>query len=193
MNFLAHLWLSGDDEDLMIGNFIADEVRRLHFDQYRPGVVRGMELHQQIDDFTDQHPEVEHSKIRLRPHQGKYSPVVVDILYDHFLARFFSDYSVEPLEEFAQRCYRLLENRQSELPAAIQAMLPVMVRHNWLVSYASLEGFQRVLKGMSKRANFANRMDRAPEDIAPDYEQYLAEFRSFFPELQQHVNRALGR
>ncbi|MDZ7847796.1 MAG: hypothetical protein U5L96_14100 [Owenweeksia sp.] len=91
MNFLAHLALSNNDDDIMLGNFIADSLRSKQWSQFKPEVIEGVKLHHKIDFFTDHHPVVERSKARLRDHQSKYSPVVVDILYDHFLAHNFEN------------------------------------------------------------------------------------------------------
>lgn len=188
MNFLAHLLLSNDDDDLMIGNFIADSVRSVEWDGFDPRVVEGIKLHHKIDFFTDNHPVVEETKIRLRPRHGKYSPVVSDILYDHFLARNFMDYHNMPLKTFTENCYALFHRRWDELPAPVQRMLPYMEAGNWLLNYGNREGLQRVFNGMSRRASFDNAMDRATEDVFEEYDLYEKEFRTFFPLLRDYVN-----
>ena len=67
MNFLAHIYLSDDDEQVMIGNFIADFVKGKKKDDYPPAIKKGIELHRSIDDFTDHHPLVLRSKQRISP------------------------------------------------------------------------------------------------------------------------------
>lgn len=192
MNFLAHLALSDNDDDLMIGNFIADSVRSAQFDQFKPQVVHGIKLHHKIDFFTDNHPVVERSKERLRPRHQKYSGVIVDILYDHFLSLHFGDYCNTPLEEFADYVYTLLYRRWDELPLNVQHMLPYMESGNWLVNYGNRDGLTRVFKGMSRRANFTNRMDEAVEDLFRYYEDYQKEFREFFPLLHEYVHQEIN-
>lgn len=187
MNFLAHLVLSNDDDDLMIGNFIADSVRSVEWDQFLPEVVEGIKLHHKIDFFTDNHQVVERSKERLRPTQAKYSPVVVDILYDHFLARNFEDYYNSSLPAFAQRAYDLFHRRWDELPLPVQRMLPYMESGNWLVNYGNRPGLERVFSGMSRRASFQNEMKEAVADMFRHYDDFKAEFEEFFPLLQDYV------
>lgn len=187
MNFLAHLSLSDNDEELMIGNFIADAVRSSQWPQYSKGIVTGIQLHHKIDFFTDNHPIVEDSKKLLRPRHGKYTPVVVDILYDHFLAGSYSEYYDIDLEDFATQAYAMLRRRWEDLPDAIKHMLPYMERGNWLVNYGNEEGLARVFGGMSRRANFKNQMQDATEDLKLHYEDFEEHFRNFYPRLMTFV------
>lgn len=193
MNFLAHLLLSNNDDDIMVGNFIADSTRSAEYGQFKPEVVEGIKLHHKIDFFTDNHPIVEESKERLRPTQSKYSPVVVDILYDHFLAKNFDDYSPVALEKFAERAYDLFHRRWDELPLPIQRMLPYMESGNWLVNYGSRQGLERTFFGMSRRASFDNEMDEAVAQMFKHYEKFEDEFRRYFPLLRDYVDEEISR
>jgi len=192
MNFLAHLKLSDDNDDLMIGNFIADSVRKVEYQNFKPGVIAGIELHHKIDFFTDHHPVVDQSKQRLRPRHHKYSGVVVDILYDHFLARKFSNYHSTPLPRFAENAYSLFHRRWEELPAGIQHMLPYMEAGNWLVNYGERKGLERVFSGMSRRANFENEMGRAVEDLFNHYHLFEQEFDEYFPLLLDYTTKEIA-
>lgn len=192
MNFLAHLTLSQEDDDLLIGNFIADSVRRVQLPNFKDEVVRGIALHHKIDEFTDQHPVVERSKERLRPRHGKYSGVIVDIFYDHYLARFYPVYGERDLSAFARYCYEVFTRRYEELSLGAQRMLPYMKEQNWLVNYAYRQGMERVFKGMSRRARFANNMDAAVEDLWKYYEDFQRDFALFYPELEQFVNEKVA-
>ncbi len=98
MNFLAHIYLSGNDTDLIIGNFIADGIKGKKYKKFSPGIQKGILLHREIDTFTDAHPIVRQSTKRLHKNYGHYSGIIVDILYDHFLAKNWSRYSDVPLE-----------------------------------------------------------------------------------------------
>ncbi len=193
MNFLAHLKLSFGDADLMVGNFIADSVRRVQFRHFKPMVVEGIRLHHKIDFFTDQHPVVEESKERLRARHGKYAGVIVDILYDHFLALKFEEYHPQPLADFVSDAYSLLYSRWDELPPTIQRMLPFMEADNWLVNYARREGLERVFQGMSRRASFDNRMKEATDDLFSDYLAFESEFDRFFPLLEDYARSEILR
>ncbi|RNI28426.1 DUF479 domain-containing protein [Rufibacter immobilis] len=187
MNYLAHLFLSDNDPALQLGNFIADGVRANQLQQYPARVQQGIRLHHLIDRFTDTHAVVHESKERLRPKYRKYASVITDIYYDHFLAADFSRYCSQPLETFATEAYAHVQANYALLPARVQRFLPYMVQHNWLVSYAQVEGITQALRGLSRRATFASGMETAGEELLENYESYKEEFSRFFPELQQYV------
>ena len=193
MNFLAHLFLSGTPgaatyADVLVGNFIADSVPGRQLDNYQPGVQAGIRLHRAIDAFTDQHPVVRGSTLRLRAAgYGKYAGVISDMFLDHFLARHFGEFTPEILPDFAQRVYFLLQARQGEMPPRVQQMLLYMTQHNWLLGYAETEGIRRALGGLSRRASPGSGMETAATELIANYTDYEADFRAFFPQLRQHV------
>ncbi len=185
MNFLAHLYLSGDDEDLMIGNFIADSIRKVQWEQYRPSIIRGVELHHFIDDFTDSHKIVKQSKSRLYEGFGKYSPVIVDIFYDHFLALNWNHYHSVPLKKYAHDFYRLIQKELHILPKRIKFIMPYMTEGDWLYNYQFIKGIERVLGGMSRRSPYENNMHKATDALVSHYDLFGKEFELFFPELEK--------
>jgi acyl carrier protein phosphodiesterase len=188
MNFLAHLYLSGENPKIMAGNFMGDFVKgRASLQKLDPELVRGVELHRAIDHFTDHHPVVSQSKDRLRPTYRHYAGVIVDVLYDHYLARHWQKYHHTPLEDFAAHVYTTMQAQQHLLPPGLQQMLPYMIRGNWLVGYSHIEGIQRTLTGMSRRTSHESRMDEAVNDLRKYYKEFEHEFESFFPDLQQHA------
>lgn len=191
MNFLAHLYLSGNDENIMIGNFIADHVKGNHFSNYNDQIIKGIKLHRLIDAFTDSHPVVNESKKRLRPYFHKYSSVIADVFYDHFLAKNWNKYHSESLEKYAENVYSLLKRKEEILPAKTQNMLTYMIQHNWLKSYSTLEGINNALTGMSRRAKFDSKMDEATAFLRKDYARYEKEFELFFPELKKYCAQKL--
>ncbi|RNI30542.1 acyl carrier protein phosphodiesterase [Rufibacter latericius] len=191
MNYLAHLFLSGNDEDLRLGNFIADSVRGAQILLYPSRVQQGIKLHRQIDAFTDSHPVVAQTKDRLRPKFRKYAGVVADVFYDHFLASGFLQYSSVPLNSFAAEAYHQILNRDDLLPERVQHFLPYMVNQNWLVSYAQITGITRALTGLSRRTTFESNMESAGEELEVNYPLYQQEFDRFFPELQEYVRQEI--
>src|SRR5688572_3169104 len=184
MNFLAHVYLSGDDPHIMVGNFIGDFVkgRNLH-EQFEPRIVKGIELHRAIDEFTDKHPVVKQSKIRLREKYRHYAPVIVDVFYDHFLAHNWNQYHTQDLSEYAQRAYLTLRQFDEILPDDVKRMLPYMINGNWLLNYAQIEGIQRALSGMARRTRFDSKMDESVNELRKYYSEFNSEFQLFFPEL----------
>jgi len=189
MNFLAHLYLSGTtDDDLLLGNFIADSVPGRQLEAYPPGVQRGIRLHRLIDTYTDQHPVVRRATARLRQAgYGKYAGVISDVFFDHFLARNFAKFSSETLLAFTQRVFALLTAREAKLPARVQQFLPYLVRDNWLLRYADFEGVGQSLSGLSRRASPGSGMETAVVELQRNYAAYEADFREFFPQLQAYV------
>ncbi|MBL4754323.1 MAG: DUF479 domain-containing protein [Flavobacteriales bacterium] len=187
MNFLAHLYLSGNDDELKIGNFIGDAVKGRDLSEYSPRVQDGIRLHRGIDRYTDTHPIVLKSKLRLRPKYHKYAPVIVDMFYDHFLASLWADYSKVPLEAFIHSCHDLLNSQKDMMPNHAQYILPYMIEGQWLLGYRELSGLDCSLTGMSERSSFKSNMEHATADLEKDYESYRQEFQSFFPDLEKFV------
>ena len=187
MNFLAHLFLSGKDQDTIIGNFIGDSVNGSDFNNYPVSIKNGILLHRKIDYFTDNHPAVYKSKIRLRPKYRKYAPVIVDVFYDYFLAENWEKYHDEPLNTYTQRIYSILTNQKQIFPKKSVKMLPYMIAGNWLYNYKEIKGIEWALKGMSRRTIFNSNMETAHIELKRDKKQYQKEFNEFFPELINYV------
>lgn len=183
MNFLAHIYLSGNDEDIIIGNFIADGIKGKRYLKFPPGIAKGILLHREIDTFTDSNPTVHLSTAKLHKNYGHYSGVIVDILYDHFLAKNWHKYHPQPLDEFVQDFYALLRKNFDRLTPRIQKMMPFLISQNWLLSYATVEGIGKILAQMNVRTKGAGQMDQAVNELQEHYGEFEAEFTSFFDEL----------
>lgn len=183
MNFLAHIYLSFDDPEIQVGNFIADSVRESQLDQFHPKVQKGVRLHWEIDRYTDSHPVVKESKKLLYDRYSKYAAVLVDIFYDHYLARDWGNYHEKELGEYTQSFYRHITSVKSELPDRIQHMIPYMVQDDWLYNYQHLDGMRRVLGGMSRRASFESGMEKGVEDLQRHDAAFEQHFQTFFPDL----------
>jgi acyl carrier protein phosphodiesterase len=192
MNFLAHLYLSGNDPEVMVGNFIGDFVKgRNLLQQFSTPIVKGIELHRSIDEFTDKHAVVKQSKDRLRATYRHYAGVIVDVFYDHYLAKYWNMYHDQLLPDYAAYAYTTIGDHDYMLPAGVKQMLPYMIRGNWLVHYARIEGINRALTGMARRTPYESRMDEAAIDLQKYYDEFKAEFELFFPELKLHAENFL--
>lgn len=183
MNFLAHIYLSGENENIIIGNFIADGIKGNRYLKYPPEIAKGILLHRGIDSFTDSHPTVHKSTAKLHENYGHYSGVIVDILYDHFLAKNWPKYHSQPLEEYVQDFYSLLRDNFTKLTPRIQKMMPFLITQNWLLSYATVEGIGKILAQMNVRTKRVVQMDQAVNELIEHYDEFEAEFTSFFDEL----------
>jgi len=185
MNYLAHLFLSGQNEDWLIGNFIADSIRNKDLPAYSPAIQQGVFLHRQIDSFTDNHPVVLQSTRRLYPHHAKYSPVVIDIFFDHLLAVNWQLYSEEPLRDFSARMYQILQERKQDLPFKLKKRVPAMIEADWLMQYGTERGLQYTFERMADRTRFPSNFENALTYLKRDFSLFMEEFNRFFPDVQQ--------
>ena len=184
MNFLAHIYLSAEDPELKIGNFIADSVKGRKYEQFPPRISQGIQLHRKIDHFTDTHTIVQQSILRIKPKYKRYSAVIVDLYYDHFLAANWTQYSETSLKTYAAQFYDLLQSYYNILPDRIQNFMPYMIRHNWLLQYATLPGIATILHQMNQRTKNRSKMNFAVVELEQYYIEFQKEFESFFEELR---------
>lgn len=192
MNYLAHLFLSCHDDDLVIGNFIADTIRNKEVAKLPLAIRQGVMLHRKIDSFTDSHPIVRQGTARLHPHHHKYSPVVIDVFFDNLLAHNWGKYSVESLPDFAKRMYQLLTERQLDLPLKMQKYVPNMIANDWLQKYGTMDGLQYTFERLDKRTKFPSNFKNAVSHLQADFDDFNDEFNLFFPDVQEMVLEFCG-
>ena len=183
MNFLAHIYLSGDNDLIKIGNFMADGIRGKQFENYPSEIQKGIILHRAIDTFTDAHPIFKKSTKRLHENYHHYAGVIVDVFYDHFLAKNWKNYSDENLEEFVERFYQSLHDNNAVLSERTKTMLPYMVKYNWLVCYQTVEGINQILTQMDQRTKNESKMRFATNELSEFYSEFEDEFTNFFEEI----------
>lgn len=183
MNYLAHIYLSGDNDLITIGNFIADGIKGNQYKTYPLDIQIGILLHRNIDTYTDAHETVRKSTKRLHEKYGHYSGIIVDMLYDHFLAKNWHHYCKIPLEDYTNSFYDSLNDHYDLLPLRIKKMMPYMLADNWLVSYASIDGISRALEGMNRRTKNQSGMNEAIIELETFYTAFQNEFTLFFDEL----------
>lgn len=189
MNFLAHAYLAHPSVPLTIGNFIADFVKGRQIDQYRPEITEGIVMHRKIDTFTDNHRIFKLSRSRIRHRYNHYSGVIIDLFYDHFLARNWMDYSDTPLDRFTLGLYDIMLDHEHIMPEKARYMLPFMVKSNWLLNYATVDGIDRSLKGLSRRTRFRSGMENACQELLKHYDDLQNDFRSFFPDIIDFIGQ----
>jgi acyl carrier protein phosphodiesterase len=191
VNHLLHFLLAGDDEDLRLGSLLGDVVKGRVARYDHPGANErlraGIQLHRTIDSFSDQHAAVRRSKQRLAPRYGRLSGVIVDIFYDHVLARTWPMHHPQPLPAFTQDIYRTLRTNLSRLPAQVHPLVHAMSRSDWLLAYAEIDGIDRALRGLAHRSPVARGLAPAAAELDRHYEAYAADFEVFLPDLQAHV------
>jgi len=183
MNFLAHMFLSCSNEDLLIGNFVADFIRNRDLLLYSDEIVQGVHLHRKIDHFTDTHPRVLQSTRVLRKQHGKYAPVVIDVCYDYILSQNWDKYSGESLRTFSDRVYEVLTKQHDVLPDHLQDLAPRMIADDFLLKYGTEAGLRKTFERIGKRAKFESNWSTAFDDMLTHYEELEEGFNEFFPDM----------
>ncbi len=192
MNFLAHLYLSGGVSDVMLGNFIADYVKGKRYENYRPMVQQGILLHRKIDAFTDSHDIVKQSAQKFKPAYGRYASVVIDVIYDHYLAKLWNDYSELPLKNFVNDAHAYLLRHYFSLPAGVKGFLPFLIKSRRLEKYQYFDDLEQSLRIMSNHSSLPAKSLEAIEILEQNYKDIQMEFQCFFDDIRQMVKVELG-
>lgn len=197
MNFLAHIFLSGEHEDLLLGNYMADFITNKQLRELPEDIQNGVFLHRKIDTFTDRHPEVKRCNHTIVAKHGKYTPVVMDIFFDYVLAQQWSKYTSQSYETFCQEKQRFLMNNLEKMPLKVQQRTSSMVNANFLSKYGEEAGIRDTYHRVSKRARYYNDWDAAFDDVMEHYDLIEVAFASFFMDMlhtvEEWVDRRLGR
>jgi acyl carrier protein phosphodiesterase len=168
----------------MIGNFIADHIKGNQFTHLSSEIQLGIKLHREIDTFTDAHKITRISKRRLHKRYGLFAGIIIDIFYDHYLAKNWSNYSAMPLDIYVNSVYQLLDHQKEILPEKTLQLMPYMIQYNWLYNYQYKEGIKSVLNGMNRRTNNKGQIDLAIEDLYQLDEDFEKDFQLFFEDLR---------
>jgi acyl carrier protein phosphodiesterase len=193
MNLLAHALLAAPDADLMLGGLIGDFVRG-RVDPALPSRVRaGIALHRAIDGYTDRHAAVTAARTLFDPPLRRYAGVLLDIWFDHLLARGWPAYSLEPLDVFSERVRGLLDERKDLVPERMKGFVAYLHAHDLPAAYRDVPMIGDVLHGVSRRFKRANPVASAlPALIALDTPLQEC-FDAFFPQLMTFAERERAR
>jgi acyl carrier protein phosphodiesterase len=156
MNHLAHAWLAGDDEGMLVGSLLGDFWRGAPDPAWDLGVAEGVRLHRRIDAFTDQHPAVVAARTLFEPPFRRYAGILMDVWFDHLLARDFEARCGVPLREFADRTYATLARAPASLPPAFRLFAARAAQFDVLVGYVERERLDAVFARLSERLSRAN-------------------------------------
>ena len=190
MNHLAHLLLTEHTPDGFVGALLGDRIKG-HLDRHAlaPAVRRGVALHRSIDSFTDAHPVHLRSRRRFAPPRRRLAGIIVDVAYDHFLARSWTRHGEGTLDAFAGQVYAALRDRADTLPAGLRAMTARMIERDWLRGYGARDAIARSLAGIARRAPSARALGDSGPAIDACYEALAEDFEAFFPALAEHASR----
>lgn len=183
MNYLAHAFLAGPADEFLIGSIMGDFVKGSVDDLFTDRITGGILFHRRVDAFADSHALSRASRGLFSPQRRRYAGVILDICYDHFLSKHWSVYTDGDLAEFITRVYAALQRYHDILPARLQAVLPQMVRQNWLGCYGTLDGVDITLRRIARRIRRENSLAESIGDIRKNYRQLERNFRIFFPDL----------
>lgn len=188
MNHLAHIYLAGENTNLVIGNYIADYLRGNKFDHLPEEIIQGVYMHRRIDTFTDEHPKFRAATKLIRPTIGKYAGVAVDIYFDYFLAQHWNKFHVSNLPDFANSIYSLIEQEWVHIPEKGRRFYSYMVAHNLLYKYGELKTIDMVFNGIHSRTKFESNLNQAGIVLASNKEELEGIFFDFFQDLRQYIN-----
>lgn len=189
MNYLAHIFLADADDKNRIGNLLGDFVSKTDDATFEKSVRDGILMHRKLDCFTDSHPVFLTSKRRVSESHRRYSGILIDMFYDHFLAKHWSRYSTLSLTAFTEQFYYSLENYSEHLPDKLLNVLPDMIKENWLCSYQEIAGIEKALARISKRISKANSLATAIDELKQNYHEFEADFESFFPRAMDYADQ----
>jgi acyl carrier protein phosphodiesterase len=184
MNYLAHLYLSGDNPEIMVGNFIGDYVKGRNHTKYTQNIQKGIILHRKIDSFTDNHPLVKTNAEIFRPLYQKYAMVVIDIVMDHILAKNWNRYSEVALNTYVTETHQILMRRYFTLPAKVKQFLPFLIKSRRLENYQHIEGINKTLNIMAAHSSLPNHSMEAIQTIEAHYLYLEKNFFLFFDEIR---------
>jgi len=191
MNWLAHLHLSEPSAAFRLGNVLPDMVSARELAALPPEFRRGAQCHHRIDAFTDKHPRFRQSVARLSPRFRRFGGIIVDVLYDHFLAADWAAHSDVPLRVAVDEFYVSFDAHRADMPVEIWPVLERMREQDWLGSYGDLPGVRIALRRIGTRLRKPRDLGECEPELHLDYEGFKQDFMVFYPELRAHVSRGI--
>ena len=192
LNFLAHAVLSPEDDEILAGNVCADLIKGRVEHPTPTGIVTGIALHRAIDRFADRHGAFKACKAYVAAPRRRYAPVIVDVFFDHCLARNWACYSAESLDDFVERVCARIEQQADCIPVRDRERFGRMLGSRWLGVYATRAGLDRVFAGIARRAKFGRRLGEAAADLDRHYPAIEASFHVLMPALREHARQVLA-
>ena len=188
MNYLGHLVLSGNNDEVLFGNFIGDAIKGNAYLDWPDNIQKGILLHRLIDDFTDNNHYYLKGKRRFYKDYPKMGGVINDIVYDFLLWQYYIDNGIPSLNKDINRFHTILEKHREDMPKKIKFMYVYMKRDNWLLNYKYEWGIKKALKGIGKRINYSNKLDQSFNIVHENLEDFKNEFQLFYSEIQMKVS-----
>lgn len=184
MNFLFHMYLSGDDQQILVGNFMGDFVKGPLGNAYPKRVRQGLMLHRKIDSFAQADPHFQASRLRMSPEYGLYRGVLVDLFYDHFLAKEWDAWSDRTFADYLAWSRGVIDRHLPVMPKQLQEFVPIIF-NELLPSYQNIAGTESALNRMSRRVKRTNPLADGGGELTRHYEGLKADFERFLPVAQR--------
>lgn len=184
MNYLAHIALSGDNTDVLIGNFIGDFIKGDDFENYPKNLKKGMLLHRAIDSFTDSHPLTIQSKRRFYKEFPKVGGIITDIVYDYFLCQHWNKFYSIKLDNFIKQTYQTLELNKSKFPKEMEYLYQHLTTNDWFQRYKTQEGTALSLTQIGNRMNYSKDLSLSFNIVYDNIDAFYHEFDTFYLELK---------
>lgn len=185
MNFLAHSLLAGDAPSLIVGGVIGDWIKGSLPGVLPADLAKGVELHRAIDTFAESHPAFQRSRARVSAVRRRYAGVLVDMFYDHLLAKNWASFHHQPLDEYCAMVYRLINSRLSEIPISSHRALLLMAKEDWLSSYAQINELADVLLRMARRARQPNPLANSEQEFLADVGGFTGDFNEWLADARE--------
>jgi acyl carrier protein phosphodiesterase len=189
MNYLAHLFFANDNTDSRIGNLLGDFCRGVDVKNLPAEVQQGLRQHRAVDAFTDHSAEVLAAKQYFSAQRRRFAGIAIDMLFDHFLIRYWSTFHPQPFDLYRQQLYQKLQSDLPQMPASMQPTVRAIIRQDWFLSYTEINQLGHALDLVAQQIRFANQFAGAGLDIQAHYPELEQLFLQFFPRLQQHVQQ----
>lgn len=186
VNYLAHAWLARHSDDAILGAILGDFVfGQSGLQDWPPAVRAEIVRHRRIDLYTDAHPAVVVAR-GLFDDAGlrRYAGIVLDVHFDHCLARHWQRWNDAPLADFTARVYRVLDEHRDELPSRLRAIAPRMAAHDWLGSYVQRGNVDHAVRGIATRlSRNGDKLVACLDVLRVEEARIDAAFEAFFPDL----------
>jgi acyl carrier protein phosphodiesterase len=193
MNFITHLYFSNESLDNTTGLIIGNCAKEVNLQKYNLEILKGMAVDLQIRNFAETNPAFNRSLQRMNTKFNKYSTFIVNIFFDHFLAKNWSNHSDIPLDQFADKIYQLLLKNHSTFPYKIRKFAPEMITKKWITSCASIEGTHQYIRLISKTERFTTNLDQCLVELIENYKDYGTDFEEYFTALNEFMKKDAQR
>ncbi len=186
MNFLAHLHIAEQSDSSLLGNLLGDFVKGDPDKQFSQLVVNGIRLHRWVDSYTDRHPLMSESKALFPDSTRRFSPIALDMLWDHFLAKHWQEFHSLPLKDFVDNAQKQIQHNHTleiDLPERYLMVTEKMWQGRWLESYCKLDNIEFALQRMSQRSIRMKPLAECYQSFVEHYPVFSEVFFELYPDV----------